>query len=76
MSTGYWTSLDPMELILEAWDQFDDMDICLTTPKPAHLIMAPRGPSGLVVGWADNIEWVGDDMQKLDEEVEWQNEDS
>jgi hypothetical protein len=69
MPVGYWTSLDPMDLILEAWDGFNDMEICQTTPSPAYLVMAPRGQSDLVVGWADEIQWVGEDMQQLDGEA-------
>jgi hypothetical protein len=75
MSIGYWTSLDPMDLILEAWDDFQDMDICKTTPSPAYLVMAPRGHGDLVVGWADEIHWVGEDMKQLDWEArEWRDD--
>lgn len=71
MSIGYYTPLDPMELILEAWDTNQEINICLTTPSSAYQIMGSRPDGLLMVGWADEIDWVPDQPLDSNEEIVW-----
>jgi hypothetical protein len=57
-----------MDLILDAWDgdEYEPLSPVVTTPESSTLIVGPRD-EGVLVGWADNIDWAPDIAQPWEE---------
>jgi hypothetical protein len=69
---GYWTTLAPLDVILEAWDsdEYDELMPSVTTPEVSTLIIGPLD-NGVFVGWADSMDWGSDLQEAIDAPIDY-----